>query len=155
MLKAYTAFHVVVSLVGIGTGLVVLFGLLVANPLDGLTAVFLATTVATSLTGFFFPYEGFKPSYVVGILSMIVLVLAILGRYGHDLAGSWRWIYVVGAVTALYFNVFVLIVQAFQKVPSLKAVAPTQSESPFKVAQLVTLVAFVVLGALAVLRFHV
>ena len=154
-LKLYTYLHVVISLIGIGSGFVVLLGLLAANPLDGWTAVFLVTTVATSVTGFFFPFEGFKPSYVVGILSMIVLGLAIPARYSFDLAGAWRWIYVVSAMTAQYFNVFVLIVQAFQKVPALKALAPTQREAPFKIAQLAVLVVFVVLGALAVIRFHV
>jgi hypothetical protein len=154
-LQLYTYLHVVLSLVGIGTGFVVLFGMLVSNALDGWTAVFLATTVATSVTGFFFPFRGFKPSYVVGILSLIVLGLAIPARYSLDLAGAWRWIYVVSAVAAQYFNVFVLIVQAFEKIPALKALAPTQREAPFKITQLAVLVAFVVLGALAVIRFRV
>lgn len=143
MLKAYTAFQVVLSFVGIATGLVVLAGMRVANPLDGWTTVFLATTVATSLTGFFFPFDGFKPSYVVGLLSLIVLGLDYLARYGHGLEGHWRSIHVVSAVVALYFNVFVLVVQAFLTVPALRALAPTQTEAPFKLAQL------------AVLRFHV
>lgn len=154
-LRLYTNLHVVESLVGIVSGFVVLFGMFAADRLDGWTAVFLATTVATSVTGFFFPFRGFKPSYVVGILSMIVLGAAIPARYGFDLAGAWRWIYVVGAVVALYFNVFVLIVQAFQKLPALHAVAPTQREPPFQVAQLATLAMFLVLGTLAVIRFHV
>ncbi len=154
-LRLYTLIHVVVSLVGIGSGFVVLFGLIAASRLDGWTAVFLATTVATSVTGFFFPFEGFKPSYVVGILSMIVLGAAVLARYRYGLAGSWQWIYVVSALGAQYFNVFVLIVQAFQKVPALRAAAPTQSEPPFKLTQLAVLALFVVLGALALFRFEV
>src|SRR5580700_275968 len=109
MLKIYTVFHVILSLVGIVTGLVVLAGMLAANPLEGWTAVFFWTTVATNMTGFFFPFNGFKPSYVVGLLSLILLTLTYLGRYSHHLDGSWRWIYVVTAVSALYFNVFVLI----------------------------------------------
>src|SRR5258708_4189551 len=124
MLKAYTLFHTVISLVAIIAGLVVLFGMLVANPLDGWTAVFLWTTIATNMTGFFFPFKGFKPSYVVGALSLILLALAYQGRYTHHLAGSWRWIYVVTAVASLYFNVFVLVVQSFQKLPALNALAP-------------------------------
>lgn len=154
-LRLYTIVHVAVSLVGIGAGFVVLFGMLAANRLDGWTAVFLATTVATSVTGFFFPFQGFKPSYVVGIVSLVVPAVAILTRYGHDLTGAWRWIYVISALTAQYFNLFVLVVQAFQKVPSLKAMAPTQTEGPFKVAQLAVLAAFVVLGVLAVIRFQI
>ena len=154
MLKAYTVFHSVISLVAIVAGLVVLGGMLVANPLDGWTAVFLWTTIATSVTGFFFPYKGFKPSYVVGALSLILLVLAHQGRYIHRMAGSWRWIYVVTAVMALYFNVFVLVVQSFQKIPALQALAPTQTERPFKVTQLVVLALFVALGAFAVINFH-
>ena len=155
MLRAYTAFHVVISLIGIATGFVVVAGMLTANPLAGWTAWFLATTMATSVTGFLFPYRGFKPSYVVGAISVVVLVIAYFALYGHQLAGHWRWIYVVNAVLALYFNVFVLIVQAFQRVPALKAAAPTQKEPPFAIAQLANLVAFVALGVLAVMRFRV
>ena len=155
MLRAYTFFHVVISLAGIVTGFVVVAGMVTGNPLDGWTMWFLGTTMATSVTGFFFPYHGFKPAYAVGILSVIVLSLAYFARYQQQMAGSWRWIYVVTAVVALYFNVFVLIVQAFQKVPALKAAAPTQKETPFKAAQLVALAAFVVLGVLAVSRFKV
>src|SRR5262245_33243983 len=154
MLQTLTFVHVVISLAGIGSGFVVMFGLLKGKRLDGWTAVFLATTVATSVTGFFFPFEGFKPSHVVGILSLIVLGLAIPARYSYDLAGAWRSI-VVSALMAQYFNVFVLVVQSFQKVPELKAAAPTQREAPFKITQLAVLAAFIVLGALAVIRFRV
>jgi hypothetical protein len=154
MLKAYTLFHTVISLVAIVTGLVVLGGLLVANPLDSWTAVFLWTTIATNVTGFFFPYKGFKPSYVVGALSLILLALAYQGYYSHHLEGSWRWIYVVTAVIALYFNVFVLIVQSFQKIPALHALAPTQTERPFKLTNLVALAIFIALGIVAVIKFH-
>src|ERR1051325_11134024 len=124
--------HVVISLVGLGSGFVALFGLLSARRLDGWTALFLASTVATSLSGFILPADHFMPSPPVGILSLIVLEVAIFARYGRHLAGAWRWIYVVSAVVALYFNVFVFVVQAFLKVPSLKALAPTQSEPPFQ-----------------------
>jgi hypothetical protein len=153
ILKTFTFAHVVVSLVGIVAGLVVLAGMLASNPMEGWTAVFLWTTIATNVTGFFFPFKGFKPSYVVGALSLILLTVAYLARYTHHLVGSWRWIYVVTAIAALYFNVFVLVVQSFQKVPALNALAPTQTEPPFKRTQLVVLAVFVVLGALAVKNF--
>jgi hypothetical protein len=153
-LSTFTHVHVVISLIGIVAGLIVAYGLLTANRLDRWTALFLLATVATTVTGFFFPFHGFTPAIVVGIVSTIVLAVAILARYGRKLAGAWRWIYVVTALLALYFNVFVLIVQLFQKVPTLKALAPTQSEPPFQIAQLVALVLFVVLTILAVRRFR-
>lgn len=155
ILRAYTWLHVVISLIGIVTGIVVVAGMLSGNRMDGWTAWFLATTMATSVTGFFFPYHGFKPSYPVGVLSVILLSVSYVARYQHHMEGSWRWIYVVTAVVSLYFNVFVFIVQAFQKVPALKAAAPTQKEPPFKIAQLAALVVFIVLGVLAVSRFKV
>ena len=132
----FTQVHVILSLVGIVSGLIVVFGMLSANKLDGLAALFLATTVLTSVTGFFFPVSGFMPSHAIGILSLVFLAAAILAFYVYHLAGSGRWIYAVGAVVALYLNVFVGIVQAFQKVSFLKPLAPTQSEPPFLVAQI-------------------
>jgi hypothetical protein len=129
-------------------------GLLTARRLDRWTAVFLVTTLATSLTGFGFPFEHLLPSHVVGGLSIVILTIAIVARYTFHLAGWWRSIYVIGAVVGFYFNVFVLIVQAFLKVPALKAIAPTQSEPPFAVAQLIVLAAFVALGIAAVKKFR-
>src|SRR6266567_1465877 len=129
-----TLVHVVLSLVGIGSGFVVVFGLINAKRLDGWTAVFLITTAATSITGFLFPFHKLLPSHIVGIVSLVVLAFAIVARYACHLTGAWRWIYSVSAVLALYLNVFVLVVQAFQKVPALKALAPSQSEPPFAVA---------------------
>jgi uncharacterized membrane protein SirB2 len=149
----FTLVHVVLSLVGILAGLVVLFGMLGSKRQDGWTALFLATTVATSLTGFF-PRDHILPAHIVGVISLIVLAAAILARYGYRLAGSWRWIYVTSGVLALYLNVFVAVVQAFQKLPFLAALAPTQSEPPFVVAQVVVLLAFIVLGVFAVRSFH-
>jgi hypothetical protein len=146
--------HVVISLIGIGSGLVVAFGLLNARRLDRWTALFLVTTVATSVTGFGFPYEHLLPSHKVGIISLVALTVAILARYSFHLAGAWRWIYVVTAMIALYLNVFVLIVQAFLKVPALKAMAPTQSEPPFLVTQLVVLAIFVALTILEAKTFR-
>jgi len=151
ILHIYTIVHVLISLAGIFSGFV---GLLAAKRLNGWTALFLATTVATSVTGFFFPFHGFTPAIGVGIISLLVLSIAIFARYPRQLAGHWRWIYVVTAMIALYLNVFVGIVQGFEKVPVLKALAPTQSEPPFKLTQLVVLALFVVLAIVAVIRFR-
>jgi hypothetical protein len=152
--STFTFVHVALSLVGICSGFVVVFGLLTGKRLDGWTVLFLVSTVATSVTGFGFPFDHLLPSHKVGILSLLVLAVAILARYALHLAGAWRRIYVVGAAIALYLNFFVLIVQAFQKVPALKAMAPTQSEPPFLVAQLVVLALFVALAIVAVKRFR-
>jgi hypothetical protein len=152
--STFTLVHVLLSLVGIGSGFLVVYGLLRGKRFDGATAIFLITTVLTSLTGFLFPFEHLLPSHVVGILSLVVLAVAILARYALHLAGAWRWIYVVSAVLALYLNVFVLVAQAFMKVPALKALAPTQSEPPIQVAQLVVMALFLVLGIFAVKRFQ-
>ena len=153
-LEIYTLVHVAISLVGIASGFAVLFGLLAGKRLDGWTKLFLITTVATSVTGFFFPFHGFTPAIGVGIISLVVLAVAIFARYGRNLAGSWRWIYVVTAMIALYLNVFVGIVQAFQKVPALKAIAPMQTEPPFAVTQLVVLGLFILIGIVAAIRFR-
>lgn len=152
--SAFTLVHVILSLVGIFAGLVVLLGMLRSKRLDGWTALFLATTVLTSVTGFFFPSDRLLPSHIVGILSLVVLGAAILALYAYRLAGAWRWIYVSSAVLALYLNVFVGVVQAFQKLAFLKPLAPTQAEPPFVIAQGVVLVVFVVLGIVAVRKFH-
>jgi len=154
-LATYTAAHVAISLVGIGSGLVVLFGLLKGKNFRGWAGLFLATTVATSVTGFGFPVEHFLPSHGVGILSLIALVGAIAALYRFRLAGGWRRTYVICAVVALYFNCFVLVVQSFEKVDALKALAPTQSEPPFAIAQLVVLALFVFAGIQAAKRFRV
>ena len=153
-LSAFTKLHVVISLIGILSGLVVMFGLLAGLRLNRWTAVFLISTVATSVTGFFFPFHGLTPAIIVGIISLVLLTVAILARYARHLGGHWRWIYVVSAMIALYLNVFVLVVQLFQKVPALKAMAPTQSEPPFAVRQLVVLALFVLLTIIAAIRFR-
>jgi len=154
MLKLFTQFHVLISLLGIASGFVVVYGMLTANPLDGWTALFLATTIATSVTGFMFPFQKLLPSHIVGIISLVLLALASYARYAAQLAGSFAWIYVVCAVLAQYLNFFVLIVQSFQKVPALKKLAPTQTETPFKIAQGVALLAFIGLGVKAVFAFQ-
>jgi len=147
-------FHVIVSLVGIASGFVVLYGLLNGRLLNGWTALFLATTVLTSATGFALPPFDFDAARVVGTISLILLAAAIAALYVFHLAGAWRWIYIVSALAALYLNCFVGVVQAFQKVPSLAALAPTQSEAPFKIAQLALLALFVVFGIVALRRFR-
>jgi hypothetical protein len=152
--STFTLLHVVLSLVGIFAGFVVLFGMFSSRTLDGWTALFLATTVLTSATGFPFPRDHILPSHIVGIISLIVLAVTILAFYSYRLAGPWRWIYVVGAVVAQYLNVFVAVAQAFQKVPFLNALAPTQSAPTFIVTQLVVLGIFILLGILAVRSFH-
>jgi hypothetical protein len=153
-MSTFTLIHVLISLVGIGSGLVVAYGLLESKRFDNWTLLFLATTLATSVTGFLFPFHGFTPAIGVGILSVILLTVAIVARYVFHLQSFWRWLFVVSAVTALYFNVFVLIVQSFQKIAALKALAPTQSEPPFVIAQGAALLIFVALGALAIRRFR-
>ena len=153
-MTAFTLIHVGISLAAILSGFVVLFGMLTAKRLDGWTAFFLATTVLTSATGFFFPFHGMTPAIVVGIISLVVLAVAIFARYARNLSGSWRKVYVVTSVFALYFNVFVLIVQAFQRIPALKNIAPTQNDPLFKVTQLVVLVSFLVFGIFAAIRFR-
>jgi hypothetical protein len=150
----FTLVHVVISLAGIFAGLIVLFGMFSAKRLNNWTALFLVTTVLTSVTGFFFHSAHIRPSHVVGVISLVVLAVAILARYVYRLAGPWRWIYVGGAVLALYLNVFVGVVQAFQKLPFLSRLAPTQSEPPFFVAQVIVMAIFVLLGIRAVMRFR-
>jgi hypothetical protein len=152
--STFTTVHVVISLVGIASGLVVLFGLLRNRLFDRWNALFLVTTVATSVTGFGFPFDHLLPSHKVGILSLVVLAVAIVALYAFRLAGAGRRIYVICAGIALYLNVFVLVVQLFQKVPALKAIAPTQKEAPFVIAQLIVLVLFAVLAILAAIRFR-
>jgi len=150
----FTLFHVVLSLIGILAGLVVVFGMLGARRLSSWTALFLATTVATSVTGFMFHSASFGAPHVVGVISLLTLALAIAALYFYHLAGSWRLIYVVTAIISLYLNVFVGVVQAFQKVPFLHPFAPTGKEPPFAVAQFLVLASFVALGIRAARRFH-
>ena len=154
ILQIYTIIHTLISLVAILTGFAVLFGLLTGNRIDGWTKWFLISAVATTVTGFFFPFHGITPAIKLGIISSVVLVITIYARYAKHLAGAWRWIYLVGASVTLYFNVFVGIVQSFEKIPALKAMAATQSEPPFKLTQLVVLALFVIITLVAVMRFR-
>src|SRR6266702_3902086 len=154
ILQIYTVIHVLISLVVIFTGVVVVFGMVVSNRLDRWTKWFLTTAVLTTVTGFFFPFHGFTPAIGLGIILLPFLVVTIFARCSKHLAGAWRWIYVIGAVICLYFNLFVLVVQLFEKVPALHAMAPTQTESPFKLTQLVVLIVSTVLAIVAVIRFR-
>ena len=153
-IHTFTIIHVIISLVAIASGIVVLVGMLGANRLPGWTALFLVTSILTSVTGFMFPINGFTPAIGTGIVSILVLGVALIALYAKHLVGSWRWIYVTAAATALYFNVLVLIVQSFQKVPALHALAPTQSEPPFLIAQGSALVVFLVVGFFTASRFR-
>jgi hypothetical protein len=156
----FTTFHVLLSLIGIVTGLIVVFGMLSSMRRNAWTTLFLTTTVATSVTGFMFPTSDMFPSSaidpakVVGAISLVVLAVTILALYVYHLAGAWRWIYVTGAVVALYFNVFVAVVQSFQKLPFLHSLAPKGSEPPFVVAQALVMAIFVILDIVAGRRFH-
>jgi hypothetical protein len=150
----FTFVHVVISLIGIGAGLIVMAGFLAEKQLNGWTGWFLWSTVLTSLTGYFFPFHGFKPSYVVGAISLVFLALALFALYQRQLAGGWRKTYVISAMIALYLNVFVLVVQLFSKVPALKALAPTQTEPPFKLTQLTVLILFFLLTVFSAIRFR-
>ena len=154
VLITFTLFHVLLSLAGIGAGVVVVYGLLESKRFDGWTKIFLTTTVATSVTGFFFPAHHITPGHIIGLLSLVVLALGIVARYRYGLAGGWRPTYVISSAIALYFNVFVLVVQAFEKVPALRALAPTRSEPPFAATQLIVLAAFVIVTSFALVKFH-
>jgi len=153
-ISTFTFVHTALSLVGIFAGLIVLFGMFSSKRLEGWTAVFLFTTVLTSVTGFFFPVDRILPSHVVGVISLVVLAVTLAALYLYRLAGRWRGLYVATAVFALYLNVFVGVVQAFGKVPFLNAIAPTQKDLPFIVAQGVVLLIFIYLGIKAVRSFH-
>jgi hypothetical protein len=153
-LATFTLVHVLISLVGILAGIGVLLRMLVRPGLDSWNLVFLVTTIATSVTGFLFPSKAFGPPHVVGVISLIVLAVALVALYAGHLAGMWRWIYAATAVFALYLNVFVLVVQLFDKIAVLHQFAPTGAEPPFAVAQGAVLLLFLMLGYLAVKRFQ-
>jgi hypothetical protein len=153
-LATFILVQVLISLVGIGSGLITMFGLIAGKRLERWTSLFLASTVAASVTGFLFPFHRLLPSHVIGGISLVALAIAMVARYAMRLAGKWRRIYVVCASIALYFNLFIAMVQAFQKAPVLRTLAPTQSEPPFLVAQLAVLALFVVLGTVAAIKFR-
>jgi len=153
-IPAFTLLHVIITLVAIGSGLIAVGGMLASHRLPATTAVFLSTTVLTSVTGFLFPIQGFTPALGVGIVSCVILAIALVAYYLMRLAGAWRWLYVATAIAALYFNVFVLVAQSFMKVAALNALAPTGSEPPFAIAQLAVLAIFVLIGITAAVKFR-
>ena len=158
-LSTFVTVHVIISLIGIVAGIIVMFGLLGSNRMPGLTAIFLLFTILTSATGFLIPpllSEKLLPSHIVGILSLVLLAIACVALYGMKLSGAWRSVYVVTAMTSLYLNIFVLIIQAFLKVPALHALAPSvpPSEPPFAIIQGIVLVFFVIVIIGAVRRFR-
>jgi hypothetical protein len=160
-IAAFTTVHVIISLIAIASGFVVMFGMLGAHRLPGWTALFLLTTILTSVTGFLFPIHGFTPALGTGAVSLVILAVALIALYARHLAGAWRWIYVVTAIAALYFNVLVLIVQSFEKLALLNPAAPVvgppfaePANTHFVVAQVAALLLLIVLGTLAVIRFR-
>ena len=155
-LATFTLVHVIISLIAIVAGVVAMFGMLGSNRMPGMTAIFLLTTILTNATGFLFPFEGFKPSYVIAGLSLVLLAIACLALYGMKLSGAWRWIYVVTALLSLYFNIFVLVIQSFLKIPALTALAPGNPPSGpvFGVVQGIVLLFFVLMIIGAVRRFR-
>src|SRR2546421_4473268 len=153
-ITTFTLIHVLLSLVGIFSGFVVAGGLVAGKRLDGWTGVFLVTTVATSVSGFGFPFVTFLPSHAVAIVSLVVLPVVIVARYVKHLTGAWRRIYVAGTVVALYLNVFVLVVQLFRRLPALVVAAPKQEEPPFLLTQLLVLALFAWLARAAVKGFR-
>ena len=155
-LSTFTTVHVIISLIAIVSGIIVMFGLLGSKRMPGMTAIFLLFTILTSATGFLFPFEKLLPSHMIGILSLVLLAIACIALYGMNLSAAWRSVYVVTAMTSLYLNVFVLIIQAFLKVPALHALAPSvpPSEPPFAVIQGIVLVFFVIVIVGALRRFR-
>lgn len=153
-LVQFTYLHVFLSLVGLGAGIFIVYGLLTSRRLSILTSLFLVTTVATSLTGFLYPFNGITPGIILGILSMIVLVLAIVALYVKKLAGPWRGTYLVTVMLAYYFNFFVLVAQSFAKVPALHSIAPTQASPGFGFTEAAVLVIFILLTIRAFKKFH-
>jgi len=153
-MPAFTLLHVIITLVAIGSGLIAVGGMFASHRLPATTALFLSTTVLTSVTGFLFPIHGFTPALGVGIFSCVILAIALVAYYFKRLTGAWRWIYVITAIAALYFNVFVLVAQSFAKVPALNALAPTQSEPPFAIAQVAVMAIFVLIGITAAIKFR-
>jgi len=155
-LATFTLGHVIISLIGIVAGIIVMFGMFGSNRMPGLTAIFLLFTILTSATGFLFPFEGFKPSYVIGGLSLVLLAIACIALYGMKLSGAWRWIYVVTALLSLYFNVFVLVIQSFLKIPALTALAPGNPPSGpvFAAVQGIVLLFFIIVIVGAVRCFR-
>lgn len=152
-MATFTLVHVIISLVALASGFVVVGGMFTGRLFHGWTALFLATTIATNVTGFGFPFEKFLPSHGVAILSLILLAIAVYALFVKKLAGKWQLVYVITAVAALYFNAFVLVAQLLLRLPALHELAPTQSEPPFGITQLLVLLVFLYLGVLTAKKF--
>jgi hypothetical protein len=155
-LATFTTVHVIISLIGIVSGILVMFGLLGSNRMPGMTAIFLLFTILTSATGFLFPFTKLLPSHMIGILSLVLLAIACIALYGLKLSGPWRWIYVVTAMISLYLNIFVLVIQSFLKIPVLHALAPSvpPAEPPFAAVQGLVLLFFIIVIVGAIRRFR-
>ena len=153
-LQTFTFVHVVISLIGIATGIAAVYGLFSGRVLHGWTGAFLTTTVLTDVTGYGFPVDHLMPSHIVGAISLVILAVTLVALYSRHLTGAWSRIYAVGATLGLYLNCFVLVVQGFRRVPALKALAPTQSEPPFAIAQLIVLAVFLTIAVRLGIRFH-
>ena len=151
---AFTLLHVLITLVAIGSGLIVVGGMFASHKLPGTTAIFLFTTALTSVTGFLFPIHGFTPALGVGILACLILLVALFALYKEHLAGAWRWVYVIAAIASLYLNVFVLVAQSFMKVLALNVLAPTQSEPPFAITQAAVLAIFILITLITAVKFR-
>jgi hypothetical protein len=154
--STFTLVHVVISLVGVASGFVVMFGLLGSDRMSGMTALFLTTTILTDVTGFMYPFTKLFPSHMIGMLSLPLLAIAVFAVYGQKLSGAWRWIYVVTAMLALYLNVFILVIQSFLEIPALRALAPNLplAQPPFIIAQVIVLACFAIAIVGAVRRFR-
>ncbi|MBN9595712.1 MAG: hypothetical protein J0G36_10200 [Afipia sp.] len=153
-LAGFTVLHLIISMIAIGLGFVVAGGLLASNRLPGWTLWFLILTILTSATGFLFPFTKLLPSHIVAIISLVLLAIAVYALYGKALSGIWRAVYIVTAMLALWFNVFVLIAQSFQKVALLNVYAPTGAEPPFAITQGIVLLFFIFLIVLGIRRFR-
>ena len=153
-MTTFTFVHTLISLVAMAAGAIVVYELLMTKKIDGWLALYLVTIGATSLTGFGLPADHFLPSHAVAIISLVLLAAVVAARYVFHLSGVWRLIFVGGIVSTLWFDVFVGIVQAFLKIPALNALAPTQSEPPFAIVQIATLLIFIVLGVVTAIRYR-
>lgn len=149
----FLGFHTWLSLVAIIAGFPVAAGLLQGHTRPRWTGVFLSTAFATSATGFGFPFNGILPSHIVGAISLVLVGIAAFALYGRRLEGPWRRTYAITAMMVFYLLVFVLVAQMFAKIPLLRALAPTQSEPAFAIAEAFVLFVFGTLTWKAAVRF--
>ena len=152
--QALVLFHTAISLIAIASGFIVLYGLFKSDRMSGTTMLFLVMTILTSATGYLFQRDQILPSHIVGAIALVVAALTCVALYARKMHGTWRAVYVIGAVASLYFNMFVLVALGFLKIPALHALAPTGSELPFAIVQGIVLVLFIGTGYRAVRRYH-